>query len=90
MFSMITRFVNVCMAETYECSLKVVEIVQWQAVSVKGYIKNRGEKQELKKNMKHSNSYKEWKGHAEKYDQLKDIQIWKETHETSLFDWRYI
>lgn len=90
MFSSISKFFTVCLSETYDCSIKVAEIIDWEITSLKGYFKTGKEKKELKKNMKHSASYSEWKEYAHKYDQLKDIQIWKETNETSLYDWQYI
>jgi Domain of unknown function (DUF3336) len=90
MLSTLSKFFTVCLSETYDCTVKVTEIIDWKITSIKGYFKIRKEKKELKKNMKHSTSYGEWKEYAQKYDQLKDIQIWKETNETSLFDWEYI
>lgn len=90
MVDALTRFCTVCFSETYDCSVKVIEIFKWNYSSFKGYFKNKTKKVELKKKMKHANSYSEWKNYAHEYDQMKDIQIWRETQETSLFDWQYI
>jgi Domain of unknown function (DUF3336). len=90
MVDALTRFCTVCFSETYDCSVKVIEICKWNISSIKGYFNNRRNKAQLKKKMKHANSYSEWKTYANEYDQMKDIQIWKETQETSLYDWQYI
>jgi len=86
----IARFFTVLLSETYECSVKFVEICQWQLTSAKMYFKTQSIKAELKKKMKYAVSYQEWKSYADRYDHLRDVRIWKETHQTSLYDWEYI
>ena len=90
MFDSLLRFCTVCFSETYDCAVKVVSITNWQITSVKSYFKSESSKTRLKKAMKHANTYKEWKSCAEQYDQLKDIQLWKEAQETGHYDWQYI
>jgi len=64
------RFFNVIAAESYDCSCKLAEIVQYKCSTLQQYIKNRKYKKELRAKMSHTNSYGEWKTYAENYDNL--------------------
>lgn len=67
----LTRFWTVLASETYDCSCKLTEIVQYKYVSISTYLKTRKRKQNLRDKMNHANSYEEWHSYAEQLDKMK-------------------
>ena len=67
----LARFWTVVAAETYDCSCKLTEIVQYKYVSISTYLKTRKIKKSLPAKMNHANSYEEWQAYAEKLDKMK-------------------
>ena len=71
----LARFCTIVAAETYDCSCKLTEIVQYKYVSMTTYLKTRKLKKSLRAKMNHANSYEEWHSYAEQLDKMKSKRV---------------
>lgn len=69
----LVRFCNVVAAEIQLTSHQLVEVLQYEYASLHKSIQTRRIKRELKRKMKESNSYAEWRSLAEQYDNFEGI-----------------
>lgn len=71
MFAFLGHTLYVLVAEVQTTTVKLVDVVAYEYKTFRESKRNNKIKRDLRRKMKHSNTYSEWQEHALEYDELK-------------------